>query len=744
MKKITLLTLFSLVSFSCFCQLVFENYISDNSVDERAKDMVQTTSGGFLIGGTYQQQDFFLANTDANGDTLWTGIYGGLDDESLYSVAEYQDGNFIAFGWSKSFGLGTISHYLLKIDKNNGDTLWTRYYDYPGSQEGHGMALTNDGGFIMTGASFASGPDPDGFDMYVSRADANGDTLWTREFKGPNSDSGYDIIQTSDGNFVCSGRTASYGNGGYDIWVVKFDDNGDTLWTQTIGGSGDEETQDIIELQSGELMILGVTDSYGAGGDDYFLVKLSATGDSLWAKTYGGPGGDKARQIKETTDGGFVMTGQTADFGAFISGTRIIRTDSIGNTLWTYMYPGEEISYGYGITQTTTSEYVFSGFTWALMNGDMHLYIAKIDSCSPTFSSINVFSCEPYVSPSNNYTWTTSGTYTDTLTNVEGCDSIIAVNLTINNSNTGTDVITSCDSYTWIDGNTYTASNSTATDTLTNVAGCDSVVTLNLTIIYSTTATINPTACDSYTVPSGDETYNVTGTYLDTIPNATSCDSVLTINLTVNNSTTGTDVQTACDSYTWIDGITYTASNNTATDTLTNAAGCDSVVTLNLTLNAVDTSVTVSTDSLTANATSATYQWLDCNSNFATISGAINQVYTPSVSGSYAVVVIQNNCTDTSNCHNIIITGINEINVAHFSVIYPNPFSKQTTLQTDRVFNNAVLTIYTPFGQTVKQINNISEQTITLYLENLPSGLYFIRLTENNQLIMADKLVITD
>src|SRR5690606_34987832 len=120
-----------------------------------------------------------------------------------------------------------------------------------------------------------------------------------------------------------------------------------------------------------------------------------------------------------------------------------------------------------------------------------------------------------------------SATYT--LVNAAGCDSIVTLDLTINYSTTGTDVQTACDSYTWIDGITYTASNNSATYTLTNAAGCDSVVTLDLTINYTTS---------------------------------------------------GTDVQTACDSYTWIDGITYTASNNSATYTLTNAAGCDSIETL--------------------------------------------------------------------------------------------------------------------------------------------------------------------
>ena len=189
------------------------------------------------------------------------------------------------------------------------------------------------------------------------------------------------------------------------------------------------------------------------------------------------------------------------------------------------------------------------------------------------------------------------------MVNAAGCDSVVTLNLTINNSTTGTDVQTACDSYKWIDGVTYTSSNTSAKDTLVNAAGCDSVVTLNLTI-NSNTGTDVQTACDSYTWIN-NITYTSSNTSAkDTLVNAAGCDSVVTLNLTINNSNTGTDVQTACDSYKWIDGVTYTASNTSAKDTLVNAAGCDSVVTLNLTINNSNTG----TDTHTA---CDSYTWID-------------------------------------------------------------------------------------------------------------------------------------
>lgn len=203
----------------------------------------------------------------------------------------------------------------------------------------------------------------------------------------------------------------------------------------------------------------------------------------------------------------------------------------------------------------------------------------------------------------------------------------------------GTDTQSACGSFTWIDGNTYTSDNNTATHTITNgsVNGCDSVVTLDLTILQPAT---------------------------------------------------GTDIQTPCsDSFTWIDGNTYTANNNTATHTITNGAanGCDSVVTLNLTFNFVDVSITTSENTITATLAGADYQWIDCGTNTA-INGETNQSFTATSNGSYAVVVDDGTCADTSVCETISGLGIINKSSDFFSVS-PNPSQGQF-----RLSGNGVMT----------------------------------------------------
>ena len=217
------------------------------------------------------------------------------------------------------------------------------------------------------------------------------------------------------------------------------------------------------------------------------------------------------------------------------------------------------------------------------------------------------------LSSCDSYTWIDGNTYTASnnsatwvLTNSEGCDSTVALDLTITNSNNAIDLQAHCDSYTWIDGNTYTSSNSSATWVLTNTAGCDSTITLDLTITNSNSGTDIQSHCDSYTWIDGN-TYTMSNSAATwVLTNETGCDSTVTLNLSIVNTNSGTDVQISCDSYTWIDGITYTSSNNSATWVLTNVAGCDSIVALDLT-------ITNSNNGTDLQAHCDSYTWIDGN-----------------------------------------------------------------------------------------------------------------------------------
>jgi hypothetical protein len=341
-------------------------------------------------------------------------------------------------------------------------------------------------------------------------------------------------------------------------------------------------------------------------------------------------------------------------------------SDTVANPSHTFYAPGN-----YVITQTITDTLTLADSTYQI----------SLNVTGNTFGSVSETVCDSYTSPSGNYSFTQSGTFADTILNSMGCDSILTIQLTILNSTTYTDMISSCESYTWIDGNTYTASTNAPTVTLVNAAGCDSVVTLDLTILQ-------PTAY--------------------------------------------TDVISSCASYTWIDGNTYTTSTNAPTFTLVNAAGCDSVVTLDLTILTVDTSVIQSGNTLEAIATNASFQWLDCGDNYALIAGANSSVFIPEKSGNYAVEVSQNTCVDTSSCFTVSNVSIVEQTFSTEISAFPNPTDGHFTIDLGNMYSKVEITIYDINSRIVYR--NIYAQADIIQLQlTEPAGLYMVAIRSENQ-----------
>ena len=215
-------------------------------------------------------------------------------------------------------------------------------------------------------------------------------------------------------------------------------------------------------------------------------------------------------------------------------------------------------------------------------NGCDSIITINLSFGSPA-DTINVFACDDYTVPSGDETYNSSGTYQDTIPSTQGCDSLITINLTIGNHSADTLIITACDSYTIPSGNATHTNSGLYFDTLANAIGCDSLLVINLNIVNGTIGNLTVSECGSYTVPSGNYTYNSTGTYSDTISNQAGCDSIISINLTIHSPTGGTQTIQACDSFT-VAGSTYYTSG-TYSNTLQNSNGCDSLLTTILTIS---------------------------------------------------------------------------------------------------------------------------------------------------------------
>jgi hypothetical protein len=349
-------------------------------------------------------------------------------------------------------------------------------------------------------------------------------------------------------------------------------------------------------------------------------------------------------------------------------------------------------------------------------------------------STISPVICDTFPSPSGNYKWISNGIYSDTLTNVQGCDSIITVNLTVLKSTSSSITVAECESYTAPDGTIYTESG-IKTAVIPNAAGCDSTITIDLTIKKSTSASITESACDSYTAPDGTE-YTTSGIKTAVIPNAAGCDSTITIDLTIKNSTSASITESACDSYTAPDGTEYITSG-IKTAMIPNAAGCDSTITIDLTISMIDVSVVVNESTITSNAAGANYQWVNCDNGFAIIMSETSQSYTATANGNYAVIVTQGPCSDTSSCVQITADGFASMQTESI-FIYPNPMSDQLIIEIKGSTRNTSFEIFNSMGQVVTK-GNLVEKIIVQTDYFLP-GVYLIKL-ENGQTFEFKKII---
>jgi len=292
-------------------------------------------------------------------DTLWTKTYGGNNEEEGYGVYQTSDGGYILTGETYSYSAGQADVYLVKTNID-GDTLWTKHYGGIQIDYGYSVKETIDGGYIVTGftSSFGLG----GYNFYLIKTDNNGDTLWTKTYGGQDNDYAYEVHQTLDNGFIIVGETVSYGNGS-QVLLVKTDVSGDTLWTKTYGGSGNEQGYSVKQTTDGGYIITGGTTSYGYGNTDVWLIKTNSNGDTLWTKTFGGTMGDFGRSVQLTNDNGFIIAGYTNSLGPETYDYYLVKTNANGDTLWTHTYGNPYVNdYGRSVHQTDDDGYIISGY----------------------------------------------------------------------------------------------------------------------------------------------------------------------------------------------------------------------------------------------------------------------------------------------------------------------------------------------------------------------------------------------
>ena len=383
-KKTLMVLLFVFWAVPAFAQETLWSRTYGGIHNDCGRSVQQTADGGYIVAGYTHSfggggPDVYLIKTNSTGDTLWTRTYGGSNSDAGFSVQQTTDGGYIVAGKTNSFGAGSDDVYLIKTDAN-GDIVWNRTYGGGSWDKGFSVQQTTDGGYIVAGWTWSFGEGE--CDVYLIKTNSTGDTLWTRTYGGSDYDRGYCVQQTTDGGYIVAGYTRSFGEGGRDVYLIKTYPNGDIVWTRTYGWSGNDEGYSVQQIPGGYI-VAGLTNSFGEDCD-VFLIKTNSVGSTIWSNIYGGSDSDYGYSVQQTTDGGYIVAGYTRSFGAGSDDVYLIKTNSGGYTQWTRSYGGSYEDWGWSVQQTTDGGYIVAGFAEYFGAYDEDVMLTKLDSLGNT------------------------------------------------------------------------------------------------------------------------------------------------------------------------------------------------------------------------------------------------------------------------------------------------------------------------------------------------------------------------
>lgn len=277
---------------------------------------------------------------------------------------------------------GNFSSHTINItgygSSVNPDITFERILGTSETESAASVKETSDG-YIITGSYE---PDDEDYSyLLVKKTDLYGKTVWLKTFgTDKNADNGSDVIVANDGNYVVLGNTESYGAGRFDFYLLKLDPNGNLIWSKTYGGQYDESASGVLQTSNGEFIMCGNTKLSASGSRDAYVVRADAQGNQLWAKSYGGVGGENASSIIETSDGGFIFAGSTTSNGTDDFQIWIVKIDANGNEVWSKIHGGAEWDEAASISATSDGGYILSGYTLSKGAGAKDAYLIKVNA----------------------------------------------------------------------------------------------------------------------------------------------------------------------------------------------------------------------------------------------------------------------------------------------------------------------------------------------------------------------------
>jgi len=312
-----------------------------------------------------------------SGQITFERTYGGINSDRGYAVEQTPDGGYIVVGQTLSFGVGGLDVYVVRTD-SFGNTVWAATLGGSGDDVGRCVCETGDGGYIVTGSTESTGAGS--LDVYLAKIDSLGNPIWESTYGGSGADWGGCVRQTSDGGYIIAGYTSSFGSGAKDLYMVKTDSLGGVIWDVIYGGPLDDWGYSVQQTLDGGYIAVGATESSGAGSLDVYIVRTDYLGDSLWSTTYGGLSNDAGHCVQETQDGDYVIAGFIDPLSGSDYDILLMKIDSSGSTVWSTTHGGIYAEWGYWVTETQDGGYAVAGMTWSFGAGWTDVYLVKTDS----------------------------------------------------------------------------------------------------------------------------------------------------------------------------------------------------------------------------------------------------------------------------------------------------------------------------------------------------------------------------
>lgn len=347
-----------------------------------AQSIIPGNNGEYLIIGTTdngeRNRDVLLIKADENGDIsnfdktadgcLWNKVIGSPYSDSSSSIIQANGGGYLIAGHTQSFYIDHTQNDALitKIDEN-GNELWRRKYGGTEQDVARSVIRGNNGGYVIAGETWSFDAEIN-YDTWVIKIDENGNELWSRTYGGNDA---YSVIPGNDGGYLVAGTTAPIGAGESDAWIIRIDENGEALWEKTFGGEGVDSAYSVIAGNTGGYVIAGDTTSYGEGNSEPWLIKIDENGNEVWSQTFGSTSFDSARSVIQGNDGGYVVTGNAW----------IFKIDEDGNEIWNQVIGSFNSNRAYSIISGNNDGYVIVGTTYngSSTNWDEDAWIIKID-----------------------------------------------------------------------------------------------------------------------------------------------------------------------------------------------------------------------------------------------------------------------------------------------------------------------------------------------------------------------------